>query len=235
MKKVILKYTVSVLAAVALMATPVLGASLSGSQLLERFDRIHVLPFLTEFQQNANLDEEMNFTEDDNSEDSNTVIIIVEEDTPYYAEDTEDNEEHSDEDNIPFENEYEYIPTPVQNFDVPGFAITSGINRNSESTFDNARTIVGTAPRGTLVRIEVFGYRESTDSFYKVSGSVLTVGASGNFSSVQPLRPGHNFIRIQAIYNDYRSEASYISIETAQLNRISNEVRNQLERGLLLP
>jgi len=212
------------------MATPVFGASLSGSQLLERFDRVHALPLLTELQVmpspagGAEVD-----TDVEELDNADTIIVIIEEDMPYYTP-----EDAYDEDNQPaYTSEYTYVLVP--NPSVTGFSITSGINRQSESTFDTTRTIVGTAPRGTLVRIEVFGYRETTDSFYKVSGSVLTVGASGNFSSVQQLRLGHNFVRIQAIYNDYRSDTSYISVETAQLNRIPNEVRNQLERGFLLP
>jgi len=212
------------------MATPVFGASLSGSQLLERFDRIHALPLLSELQAMPNLGEGIDVTEDiENAEDTDAIIVIIEEDMPYDVPEYVYDEEYYP----AYIGEYTYIL--VQNPSVPGFSITSGINRQSESTFDTARTIVGTAPRGTLVRIEVFSYRESTDSFYKVSGSVLTVGASGNFSSVQQLRLGHNFIRIQAIYNDYRSDSSYISVETSQLNRIPNEVRNQLERGFLLP
>jgi len=118
---------------------------------------------------------------------------------------------------------------------VPGFEITSGISRRSESTFDSARTIVGTAPRGSTVRVEIFGFNEVTSSFYKVSGTVLTVGASGSFSSVQQLNLGRNFLRIKAVYTDELDDVRHISIDTAQLNRLADGVRNQLERGLLLP
>ncbi|MCL2616038.1 MAG: hypothetical protein FWD96_00170 [Defluviitaleaceae bacterium] len=120
-------------------------------------------------------------------------------------------------------------------FPVAGFAITSGINVRSESTFDTARTIVGTAPRGSVIRIDVFGYNSETDAFYKTSGSVLTVGASGSFSSAQQLTLGRNFIRIKAAYYHSESGDTLVSVETAQLNRLPNEVRNQLERGFLLP
>jgi len=209
------------------MATPVFGASFSGSQLLERFDRVHALPLLSELQAMPSPGGDIDPVED--TADTDVIIVIIEEDIPYYTPEYTDEEEY----HPVYTSEYTYVL--VQNPSVPGFSVTSGINRQSESTFDTARTIVGTAPRGTLVRIEVFGYREATDSFYKVSGSTFTVGASGNFSSVPQLELGHNFIRIKAIYSDYRSEASYISIETAQLNRFPNEVRNLLERGLLLP
>lgn len=228
MKNVLAKYAASILTATMLMVTPVISAPLSGSQLLDRFDRLHALPLLAEFHAGAAYyDEESKLLEEDEIEEGDFIIIIVEEELPSDAYDYTDEKDYAE---YPYEEEY-----IIENYTVPGFAISSGINRRSESTFDTARTIVGTAPRGTLVRIEVFGYHEASDSFYKVSGSVLTVGASGNFSSVQQLSLGHNFIRIKALYNDYRSESSYISIETAQVNRIPNAIRSQLERGLLLP
>ena len=227
-----IKYIVSIFTATVLLATPVLGAPVSGSQLLERFDRIHVLPLLAEFQAAPSAHEELSFFDDEsNLAEEDLVIVIIEEEQGYGDEEAD--EDYPAEPNVDTSMYTENIPSNVRN--VPGFSVVSGINRQSESTFDTSRTIVGTAPRGTLIRIEVFGYREATDSFYKVSGSVLTVGASGNFSSVQQLSLGHNFIRIQAIYNDVRSETAYISVESAQINRIPNEVRNQLERGLLLP
>jgi hypothetical protein len=118
---------------------------------------------------------------------------------------------------------------------VPGFSISSGIHPRSESTFDTSRTIVGTAPRGAVIRIDVFGYHESTDSFYQVSESALSVGASGSFSSAQQLGVGRNFLRIQASFFDESTGEVFASVETAQLNRLPNEIRSQLERGLLLP
>ena len=236
MKKSISKYIVSFCAVVALFASPVFGAQLSGAQLLERFDELFVSGiFFTPAETSAfpaELDEPdagpaLFYNYDP------AIIIIIEEDAVYEAA-FYGGVDHG----FYYGTEFAAAATERPEWSVrpvDGFSIASGINRRSESTFDTARTIVGTAPRGAVIRIEVYGYNESSGAFYMVSGSVQTVGASGSFSSAQQLNLGHNFILIKATYSGGPSDASFVSIETAQLNRLPDEVRNQLERGLLLP
>ena len=227
MKKSIVKYIVSFFTAAIMLATPVLGEPPSGAELLERFDEL----FAAVRSSSRILPDSAVYTYHPD------IIIIIEDDIDH-EEDLPENEEYPPDEHNDAEFAFEFdaslavspLPLPVD-----GFAVTAGINRRSESTFDAARTIVGTARRGATVRIEIYGYDESSDSFYMVSGTVLTVGASGNFSSAQHLNLGRNFIRIKATYHDEFTDASFVSIETAQLNRLPDEVRNQLERGLLLP
>ena len=244
MKKFIAKIIIPFFAAAVLIATPVVGAPLSGAELLERFDKLYAATaahepiilsdggYISEPDQ-----DEISFYEDEDADFD--IIIIIDDDPGYesyeYAGEEPDYGRHGGyEDNgggyaVPLGGGYPKIAP------VGGFAITSGINVRSESTFDTARTIVGAAPRGAVVRIEIFGYHSDSDTFYQVSGSVLTVGASGNFSSAQQLAVGRNFIRIKAAYYDSVSGEPFVSIKTAQLNRLPNEIRNQLERGFLLP
>ncbi|MCL2852575.1 MAG: hypothetical protein FWE20_06030 [Defluviitaleaceae bacterium] len=245
MKKAITKYIVSFLTVAALVVTPVTGTQLSGAELLVRFDAlfavaqtgvVHAPTSLQEYPYELDI---IVIIEED--------IIIVEEGDVYeeslYGDEHPESEYPEYEDHSEFNEEFVTVhvfdePAPPAAMPVPsveGFTVTSGINRRSESTFEAARTIVGTAPRGAIIRIEVYGYDESSDSFYMVSGTALTVGASGNFSSAQQLNLGRNFIRIKAMYHDAHSDTSFVSIETVQLNRLPDEVRNQLERGLLLP
>ena len=253
MKKIV-KYLIPFFTAAVLMTTPVFGSSLSGAELLGRFDRLYAVAersvneLLDSAEQNAETYPDSE-TDDSNVEydtqyNDSAIIVIIEDNPAYDAYTPEEDEgespdaynelgDYDPEPNIPHDPDPEAEIPPMS--PVAGFAITSGINVRSESTFDSARTIVGTAPRGAVVRIEVFGYHDESDTFYQVSGSVLTVGASGNFSSAQQLALGRNFIRIKATYYDNSSGEPFVSVETAQLNRLPSEVRNQLERGLLLP
>jgi len=233
MKKGITKYIVSLSVVAALVVTPVLGAPLSGAELLDRFDAIFAATIIDNVEQFTA--EPIADTPDTPETFDDSIIVVIEEATlvDYYTleypyDDTGGGLDVYLGETDPSVNELSVLP-------VPGFSVTSGINRRSESTFDSVRTIIGTAPRGATIRIELYGYNEALASFYKVSGTVLTVGASGNFSSAQQLDLGRNFIRIKATYGDSFAESPYISINTAQLNRLPDEVRNQLERGLLLP
>jgi hypothetical protein len=244
-------------AAVVLTAMPVFGAPLSGAELLELFDKTYA-PVLYDAQEQLDgvvAAAQGGYEQGEQQElyGGAVIVVIIPEEGEYYTERGSDitvifgggsQEQQEQED----EDEDELPPLPP----VEGFAVTSGINVRSESTFDSSRTIVGTAPRGAVIRIDVFGYNVYTESFYQQSGSVLIVGASGNFSSAQQLAVGRNFIRVKAVYIpwsehicDYECEnaqdceegdtSAYVSVETAQLNRLPNEVRSQLERGLLTP
>lgn len=209
-----------------LTTTPVIGAPLSGIELLERFDARYAAAVLDSYASPYAYP-----TEEDPDQDPDTLVVIIEH-HPYPIE------EHPEGQALMYAYPPQDAPPAPLVPPVPGFVVTSGINVPSESTFDSMRTIVGFAPRGTVIRIDVFGYNYHTDSFYQTGGSFITVGASGNFSSVQQLDLGRNFIRIKAAYNEGVSSdfsETFVSIKTAQLNRLTNEVRNQLERGLLLP
>ena len=239
MKKAAAKYIISLFTAVYLLVTPIFASSLSGTELLERFDRLFAAESFIRTEASEFEDETFQHYSYEHGEEheSEIIVIIIEEEVSAQTEDEQEENSHNEsesaelEENTPAAEEYVFASTvPLE-----GFGVTSGINRRSESTFDAARTIIGTAPRGTLIRIDVYGYDESTDTFYQVSGTSLTVGASGSFSSAQQLKLGRNFIRIKATFHDENSDILYVSAETAQLNRLADEVRTQLERGLLLP
>ena len=108
--------------------------------------------------------------------------------------------------------------------DVQGFGLRLP---RTETTFDLSRIISGTAPSGTTVFIEVFGYDEA-GGFVAISEiAPVQVGGSQGFARMIDLPLGRSFVLVTAINGDDGSQ------EAAVINRLSVEVRRELE-GLLI-
>ncbi len=109
------------------------------------------------------------------------------------------------------------------------FEITSGINKDTETTFDNSRTFSGSALKDTFVKIKVFEYSEKTEEFTDVYNDSFTVGPSGIFSKSIDLKLGKNYILITA-EKDGKS-----AVYTALINRKDEEIKKEIEKGIILP
>lgn len=111
------------------------------------------------------------------------------------------------------------------------FEITSGLPKETESTFDTSRTIIGLAERNSVVTI-VVSYLSGTDDqkesetedYYEI-----TVGASGMFSQSIDLHMGENTVSVTASKGKCHSE------KVAVIKRKDKEIKLELEQGLALP
>jgi len=123
----------------------------------------------------------------------------------------------------------EYISVPqVQYFDGETlsleFSISSGIVRDSESTFDSVRVLIGSTLENTSVSI--FQYDEE---FRIVDNHELFVGSLGVFSQSVNLLEGKNFFHIFAQNEDSTFE------QASLISRKPLEIKTELERGIILP
>lgn len=112
---------------------------------------------------------------------------------------------------------------------VVSFEITSGLTKDTESTFDETRTVVGAAPKDTMITLETYAYNEEDESFSLVDSYETTVGTSGIFSKSVDLAIGQNYILITA------SKDSNQSIKATLINRKDLDIKAELEQSIVLP
>lgn len=111
------------------------------------------------------------------------------------------------------------------------FEITSGLPKETESTFDDSRIIIGLAERNSLITISVSHVvgeddeeePELTDYFE------ITVGASGMFSQSIDLQMGENTVTVTA------AKGKCQSTKVAVIKRKDMGIKLELEQGLALP
>lgn len=104
------------------------------------------------------------------------------------------------------------------------FEITSGLDREKESTFDAARTIAGTAEKDTFIIIRTYRYDDNGEEL-ELHYYEITVGASGMFTQIMELRPGENRIEIKAALDGRET------VKTALIRRKKQEIKRELEQG----
>ena len=106
--------------------------------------------------------------------------------------------------------------------------ITGGIDmeKDSESTFDETRTITGKAECGTVIIINVYAYNED-DELALMKTYETEVGASGYFSKSIDLFEGENVI----IIGTDDGSANFAAL----IKRKSEEIKNRLERVVCMP
>ena len=112
--------------------------------------------------------------------------------------------------------------------DTDSFEITSGLDfsKDSVSTFDDTKTISGTANKDTEIKIEV--YSVNNDNMSLTNDYALTVGVSGIFSQIIDLSLGENFVIVSSGSSD--SDKAEITV-----NRKTQAVKKALENGVYLP
>ena len=122
----------------------------------------------------------------------------------------------------------ETVTTQLQEVE---FTVSGGIRTDgkTEATFDETRTISGSAEEGTLVTINVSmkdasGETESEDSYS------LEVGVSGLFSQTIDLCLGENVITVTA-----EKEGLASVCEEATIKRKKRDIKTELENGISIP
>ncbi len=112
--------------------------------------------------------------------------------------------------------------------DTDAFEITSGLDfsKDTVSTFDNSKTISGTAEKDTEIKIEV--YSVDSEDMTLTNDYALTVGVSGIFSQIIDLSLGENFIVVSS--GDSDESKAEITV-----NRKTEAVKRALENGVYLP
>ena len=114
-----------------------------------------------------------------------------------------------------------------------GFCITGGLDFSNEikSTFDKTRTITGKAQEGDTVTIYVYEkLLEKQEELKEVDKYTVVVGASGYFSQTIDLAVGENIIDINV-----KDEGNRSSSVSTSIIRKKSEIKNELERAVILP
>lgn len=115
------------------------------------------------------------------------------------------------------------------------FEITSGLDteKEKESTFDEQRTLTGTAEEGVLVSIQVSSSQEVSENLNESSSDEnydIVIGASGIFSQTIKLKVGENTIDITISKEGFETvKKSFI------VNRKKREIMQELEKTIVLP
>lgn len=118
------------------------------------------------------------------------------------------------------------IDTPVVEVEVTG-----GVDFDKEkiSTFDDAKTISGTADEGTVIDIVVYK-RFSNDKLRETSSYYIEVGESGLFSQAVDLSVGENYIEFCASKKDCDNLEYGVTV-----NRKKKSIKMQLESSIYIP
>lgn len=109
--------------------------------------------------------------------------------------------------------------------------ITSDLNLEDEklSTFDDEKTIAGTALSGTIIEISVsskdFSGKYKQNQFYTIE-----VGSSEIFNQAMGLKVGKNLVEVTASL-----DGEIILEGEIVINRKSRLVKQQLEKGIYIP
>ncbi len=112
-----------------------------------------------------------------------------------------------------------------------GFSVTSGIDMSKEtqSTFDDSKTIAGVANQGTAIEISVSS-KDANGDLTENTSFLLEVGASGIFSQTVELSLGENVVEITASKEGYET----VSEETI-VKRRNITIKNELENTVSIP
>lgn len=132
-----------------------------------------------------------------------------------------------------FSNSFLAFAASASNEENNSFAITGGINfsKESESTFDKTRTIVGKAEEKSIVTVTVYEkLLEKQEELKEIEKYKIVVGASGYFSQTINLSIGENVVEIKVKDIDKKSS----SISTS-ITRKKSEIKNELEQAIILP
>lgn len=111
------------------------------------------------------------------------------------------------------------------------FAVSGGMktDNKTESTFDESRTISGSAEKGTKITISV-GVRNADDKLKESCSYELEVGISGLFSQTIDLSLGENVVEITAEKEGFHSVS-----EEAVIKRKKRDIKTELENGISIP
>ncbi len=112
-----------------------------------------------------------------------------------------------------------------------GFSVTSGIDMSKEtqSTFDDSKTISGIADQGTAIEISV-STKDANGDLKESANFQLEVGASGMFSQTVELSLGENVVAITASKEGYET----VNEETI-VKRRNITIKNELENTVSIP
>ena len=112
-----------------------------------------------------------------------------------------------------------------------GFSVTSGIDmsKQTQSTFDDSKTIAGVANQGTAIEISVSS-KDANGDLTENANFVLEVGVSGIFSQTVELSLGENVVEITASKEGYET----VSEETI-IKRRNITIKNELENTVSIP
>ena len=110
------------------------------------------------------------------------------------------------------------------------FSITGGIDmdKDTETTFDKIRNIIGKAEKGTDIVIKV--YTPSEEGYSLMDTYETCAGVSELFSQTIDLYIGENYITVEA----YGDGDCYSKAE-AYINRKKSEIKEILQQGIVLP
>ena len=109
--------------------------------------------------------------------------------------------------------------------------ITSDFNFDDEkiSTFNNERTITGSAKEGTVIEISI-STKNFTGRFREVDVYMITVGKSGIFSQAVSLSIGENLVTMQVFQGE-----EVVKEECVIVNRKKRSIKTQLETSVYVP
>lgn len=124
--------------------------------------------------------------------------------------------------------------SPVSAFAAESTPVTvsSGLNLDSwetESTFDEQRTIYGEAKPGTQISISV-SQKNSNGDMVESQYQDLTVGSLGIFSATIELALGYNYVTLTAQKNGYEQTS-----DTVIVKRVSQRIKQELQSMIALP
>jgi len=97
------------------------------------------------------------------------------------------------------------------------------------STFDDEKTISGTAPVGTMIEISISS-KNFVGKFKQNQFYTIEVGSSEIFSQAIDLKLGENLVEFSA----YIDEEKVFEGETT-VNRKNRSIKVQLEKGIYIP
>lgn len=111
------------------------------------------------------------------------------------------------------------------------FSVTSGMktDKKTESTFDDSRTISGSADQGAAIAIDVYT-KDASGELVVSSNYSIEVGASGLFSQTIDLELGENVVTVTAEKDGYSSVC-----EEATIKRKKRDIKKELESGISIP
>ena len=112
-----------------------------------------------------------------------------------------------------------------------GFSVTSGIDlsKETQSTFDDSKTIAGTANQGTAIEI-IVSSKDASGDLADEESYCMEVGASGMFSQTVELSLGENVVSITA------SKKGYDTVrEETIVKRRNITIKNELENTVSIP
>ncbi len=131
-----------------------------------------------------------------------------------------------------FSNNFLVFSASISN-ETSNVSVTGGVDfsKESESTFDKTRTIVGKAQEKSTVIIIVYEkLLEKQEKLKEIEKYKIVVGPSGYFSQTVNFSIGENIVEIKV--KDIDKKPSTIS---TSIVRKKSEIKNELEQAIILP